>query len=128
MFNIYLLQSIQPVLFTAVLSVLAAFAVHEAGHCFAARLFSEKLAFRFAWGRLFGKIPIPRYVWDMPEELTLSQKKLVALSGFGVELLAAIPCSCVGLWEYPIVAVLHLVLYSFYAGENNDLRWLSAEE
>lgn len=108
--------------------ILLACLTHELGHYLTARLFKARLTFRFSWGKLFGKIPIPRYVWDMPEELTLKQKKLVALSGFGVELLAAIPCACIDFWEYPVVAALHLVLYSFYAGENNDLRWLSAEE
>ena len=115
-------------MFLIVFAFVPAFLLHELAHYLTAKYFGTRLTFRFEWGKLFGKIPIPRYVWDMPEELTLKQKKLVALSGFGVELLAAIPCSCVGLWEYPIVAVLHLVLYSFYAGENNDLRWLSAGE
>lgn len=108
----------------AALSVLAAFAVHEAGHCLAARLFGEKLAFRFAFGRLFGKIPIPRIIWDMPESLTARQKKIVALAGFGLELLAALSCALKGFWIYPAAAALHLALYGFYAGENNDFRWV----
>ena len=108
----------------AALSVLAAFAVHEAGHCLAARLFGEKLAFRFALGRLFGKIPIPRIIWDMPESLTARQKKIVALAGFGLELLAALPCALKGFWIYPAAAALHLALYPLYAGENNDFRWV----
>lgn len=108
----------------AALSVLAAFAVHEAGHCLAARLFGEKLAFRFALGRLFGKIPIPRFIWDMPESLTARQKKIVALAGFGLELLAAPLLVVVGLELYTAVALVHLVLYPMYAGEANDFKWL----
>ena len=109
----------------AALSVLAAFAVHEAGHCLAARLFGEKLAFRFAWGRLFGKIPIPRFIWDMPESLTARQKKIVALAGFGLELLTA-PCLFLaGLELYAVVALAHLALYPMYAGEVNDFKWMN---
>ena len=68
---------------------------------------------------------MPRFTWDMPEGLTDRQKKAVALSGFGLELLAA-PCLFLaGLELYAVVALAHLALYPMYAGEVNDFKWMN---
>lgn len=111
-------------MFLIAASIVAALFLHEFGHYTAALCFGQELAFRFAWGKLFGKIPVPRFVWDMPEELSAAQKKVVALAGFGLELFAAVLCAICGLWAYSAVALAHLVLYSRYAGEASDFKWL----
>lgn len=98
---------------------------HELGHFLTAWFFGQRLTLRFSWGKLFGKIPIPRFTWDMPEALTDKQKKIVALAGFGLELLAA-PCLFLaGLELYAVVALAHLALYPMYAGEVNDFKWMN---
>ncbi len=107
------------VLISAVLACL----VHEAGHYFTALSFGERIVFRFAWGKLWGKVPIPRGVWYMPESFSLRQKKITALAGFGAEFLAAPFFYAVGLEAYIFVALLHLILYRFYAGEASDFQW-----
>lgn len=108
----------------AVLSTFAAFVIHEAGHFLAVRCFGEKLSFRFAWGKLFGKIPVPRFTWNMPEALTDKQKKIVASAGFVLELSMTPLLVVMGLELYAVVALAHLVLYPMYAGEANDFKWL----
>ena len=107
-------------------NALLALLIHELGHYLIALYFGEQLAFRFELSKLFGKIPIPRFIWTMPEGLTNMQKKAVALAGFGTELTAIVPCVLMGFWEYAVVAGTHLVLYNWYAGENNDFKWLNA--
>lgn len=105
--------------------ILLACLTHELGHYLTARLFKARLTFRFSWGKLFGKIPVPRFTWDMPEGLTDRQKKIVALSGFGLELLAAPLLFAAGIEIYTEVALAHLALYPLYAGEANDFKWLN---
>ncbi|MCC8056449.1 hypothetical protein [Cloacibacillus sp.] len=108
------------VLISAVLACL----MHEAGHYFTALCFGERIVFRFAWGKLWGKVSIPRGVWYMPEGFSVRHKKITAVAGFGAEFLAAPIFYAVGLWAYIIVALLHLILYRFYAGEASDFKWL----
>ena len=103
---------ISMILFAA--AVMAAFLIHEAAHYLTARLYGHKLVFRRQG---------IRYVWDMPEDTPVRQR-LIALSGFGAEILAVPIFYCAGLWAYPYVAVVHLAAYSFYAGDYSDFRWL----
>lgn len=106
------------------ISLAAALIIHEAGHYIAALCFGRRLDFRFSWGKLFGKIPIPRFVWEMPEGLTDKQKKITALAGFGLETAAGVLLFALGFRELLPVAAAHLALYRFYAGEDNDFKWL----
>lgn len=106
------------------LSIPLAALIHEGAHCLTMRCFGKRLTFRFSWGKLFGKTPIPRYVWDMPEELTDKQKKITALAGFGLETAAGVLLFALGFRELLPVAAAHLALYRFYAGEDNDFKWL----
>lgn len=109
-----------------ILAVITAMFFHEGGHYLAARCFGKRLKFRFAWGWLAGKIPVPRFTWSMPI-LTRSKQRVIALSGFGMEFVfipifyALLP----SFWPwYAAVAGLHLGLYRFYAGADSDFKWL----
>ena len=64
-----------------------------------------------------------RLIWDMPED-TPKHQRLIALSGFGTEILFAPLLYLAGLWLYPWVVAVHLIAYPFYAGEANDWKWL----
>lgn len=105
--------------------------VHEFGHFLMAKLHGHTIRFRFARGTIPKlKIVVPRFIWYMPEGLSPFNKKLVALAGFGLEFLFTIP-----LWFfkpfgaiYLTVAMLHLISYPFYAGENSDFQWLKKEK
>lgn len=105
-------------------AVMAAFLMHEAGHFLGALYFGYVLKFKFTWGALF-KIWVPRLIWTMPAALTDCQKRLVALAGFGFEIIT-IPIFyiLVDLRLYPFVVLLHLIVYQFYAGTDNDFKWL----
>jgi len=101
-------------MFSLLLSVVLAFLIHESAHYLTARLCGHKLVFRRQG---------IRYIWDMPEDIPKRQK-LIALSGFGAEIVFAPLLYFVGLWAYPFVVVGHLVGYRFYAGDYSDFRWL----
>ena len=105
-----------------IISILAACLIHEAGHYFTVLCFGGRIVFRFAWGKLWGKVPIPRGIWYMPEGFSLRQKKITALAGFGAEFFAAPIFYVVGLEAYIFVVLLHLILYRFYAGEASDFQ------
>ena len=98
--------------------------IHEGGHYLAALWFGHRLKFRFAWGR-FG---VPRFVWDMPHffPTEMWKAKVIAAAGFGAELFAAVVLLAAwhefGRW-YAGVAVAHLAVYRWYAGETSDFRW-----
>ena len=98
---------------------------HEAGHFLVALAFGQRIKFRFEWGKLFGKVPIPRGVWDMPE-MEKWKQQLVAAAGFGLEFAVGAALLFTG-WDfapfYAGVAVVHLVAYKFYAGEASDFKW-----
>ena len=106
-----------------ILAILLVFFVHEGGHWMAARLFGKRLKFRFAWGRFY----VPRLVWNMPY-LPKGKQRIIAVAGFGLEflvagvLLASFPHGF-GRWVAS-VALAHLVLYQFYAGQESDFKWL----
>lgn len=68
------------------LSVVFAVIIHELGHYAAALCYGERLKFTFTWGRLFGRIPIPRWIWHMPTRLSLCDKRIIAGAGFGFRL------------------------------------------
>ena len=63
-----------------------------------------------------------RFTLDMPNDTTQHQR-LIALSGFGAEILFAPLLYLAGLWLYPLVVAAHLCAYPFYAGDYNDFRW-----
>jgi len=97
--------------------------VHELGHFLVAMWFGYGIKFRFAFGNLFG-LPIPRGIWDMPDEASGHERIKIALAGFGFEMLIAlliIPF----FWQPAAAAVIHFLLYQFYAGEDSDFKWLA---
>lgn len=112
---------------TILISAVLACLIHEAGHYFTARFFGEWISFRFAWGWLWGKVPIPRFIWYMPAAFTARQKMITGLAGFGAEFLAAPIFIAAGLWPYAVIALAHFALYGFYAGEASDFKWLKRE-
>jgi hypothetical protein len=96
------------------LSVAIAGLIHEMGHYTAALIFGYRLSF---------KRHGVRFVWDMPQEADLGQQRVIALAGFGAEIIAALLIGWL-LPLYPIVTVVHLLSYRFYSGDYNDFRWL----
>ena len=64
------------VLISAVLACL----VHEAGHYFTALSFGERIVFRFAWGKLWGKVPITAARMVYAGEFFAAAKKDYSLS------------------------------------------------
>ena len=61
------------------------------------------------------------------------KQRIIALSGFGAELSAALLFCVFGCFSEPlfelgmyfaVVALLHFGLYRFYAGESSDFKWL----
>jgi hypothetical protein len=96
------------------LSVAIAGLIHELGHYLVALTFGHHLVFRRQG---------IRWIWDMPED-TEAHQRLIALSGFGTEILFAPLLYFAGLWLYPWVVAVHLMAYPFYAGESNDFKWL----
>jgi hypothetical protein len=99
--------------------VLLCGAVHEAGHWIVARLMGYSIQFRRSGFR---------FIWNMPVEATPRQKRIIAISGFGLELLAVIPVIALnpnyGLL-YQMVADAHFIAYTFYAGDYNDFQFLT---
>ena len=96
------------------LSLIFAGLIHELGHYLVALTFGHHLVFRRQG---------LRYIWDMPND-TEAHQRLIALSGFGAEILFAPLLYLAGLSLYPIVVSAHLLAYPFYAGESNDFKWL----
>ena len=113
----------QIILLNIVLAGLAACVTHEGGHYVTALAFGRKLTYRFAWGRLFGIVPVPRWVWFMPDMASWKQK-VVAAAGFGVEFIAAGSAAALGWMWLLLAASLHLLAYPLYAGESSDFKWL----
>lgn len=113
-------------LFFIVIAIFLACIVHEAGHYFTALFYGRRIKFSFSFSMLFNTIPIPRFIWYMPDDLTDSQKRMVAMNGFLVEFLSVIVLTLIfSFTEYLFVFVLHIFLYKYYAGENSDFRWLN---
>ena len=97
-----------------IFSIILAFFIHESAHYLTARLCGHRLTFRRQG---------LRFIWDMPED-TKQHQRLIALSGFGAEIVFAPLLYFVGLTIYPWVVLTHLMVYSFYAGDYSDFRWL----
>lgn len=111
------------ILLNVVLAGILACIIHEGGHYVAALCFGEKLMFRFEWERLFGVVPVPRWVWTMPDIAEWKQR-VVAVAGFGTEFLAAGVCVALDWLWLLLVASCHIVAYPAYAGESSDFKWL----
>ena len=107
-------------------AILICFVTHEGGHWVAAFFYGHRITFRFQWGLLFGVIPIPRYVWYMPNT-DKGKQAIIAAAGFLTEINAAllllifVPSFGVYCGTF---ALVHLILYKFYAGEDSDFKWI----
>lgn len=97
--------------------------VHELGHFLTAMWFGYRIKFRLAFGNLFG-LPIPRGIWDMPDGASGQERIKIALAGFGFEMLIALLIFPF-FWQMAAVAVIHFLLYRWYAGEDSDFKWLA---
>jgi len=107
----------------ALLLVALAAIIHETGHWLAARCYGRAIKFRFTWSKLW-RLPVPRFIWDMPTGLTPTQKRVIALSGFGAEITAGIPFMLCSWWMYAVIVAVHLITYPLYAGEYSDFKWV----
>ena len=96
------------------ISLILAPLIHELGHYLAALYYGHNLVFRRQG---------IRFIWDMPND-TPKHQRLMALSGFGLEVLFIPILFFAGLTLYPYVVILHLIAYPFYAGEANDFKWI----
>ena len=90
------------------LAGIAACLTHEGGHYLAALCFGKRIMFRFEWGKLFGVVPVPRWVWGMPP-IWEWQQRIVALAGFGVEFLCAGIAVALGWLWLLMVASCHIM-------------------
>ena len=97
-----------------IIALALAGAIHELGHYLTALTFGHHLVFRRQG---------IRFIWDMPND-TPQHQRLIALSGFGAEIVFAPLLYFAGLTLYPWVVVAHLMAYPFYAGECSDFQWL----
>jgi len=96
------------------ISLILAPLIHELGHYLTALTLGHHIVFRRQG---------IRWIWEMPND-TLKHQRLIAISGFGAEILAAPLLYLAGLTLYPLVVVAHLCAYPFYAGEYSDFQWL----
>ena len=95
------------------LSVVLAGLIHELGHYLTALTFGHHLVFcRQGF----------RFIWDMPND-TPQHQRLIALAGFGLEIMFCPLLYFAGLTLYPWVVAAHLCAYPFYAGDYNDFGW-----
>lgn len=111
------------ILLNVILVGILACLTHEGGHYLAALAFGERLKFHFEWGRLFGIVPVPRWVWTMPSMAEWKQR-VVAVAGFGTEFAVAGVCVALGWLWLLLVASVHIIAYPFYAGDSSDFKWL----
>lgn len=108
--------------------------IHEGGHMMVAKLYKRKINFKLQFGKLFKIIPVPRGVWQMPDDLPFSSQRNIAIAGFLSEFLMliallAIPdCRVLFAPYYGIVAVAHILLYKHYAGESSDFKWFKKKK
>ena len=98
----------------AVVVIILTGAIHELGHYLTALTFGHHLVFRRQGFR---------FIWDMPND-TPQHQRLIALAGFGLELMLCPLLYLAGLTLYPWVVFTHLCAYPFYAGESSDFQWL----
>ena len=81
------------ILLNVILAGIFACLAHEGGHWLTALAFGRRLNFRFVWGRLFSVVPVPRWVWYMPDMAEWKQR-VVAVAGFGTLPLPWAGCGC----------------------------------
>jgi len=118
------LMIIIEILFNFIIATLLCAVAHEGGHYLVAKCFGKTINFKLDITKLFGWIPVPRGVWYMPEDLSRNKQKVVALSGFGMELIVSSLLWFAGWYYAYIVWFFHIGLYPFYAGEANDFKFL----
>lgn len=108
--------------------------IHEGGHMMMAMVFKRRIHFKFQFGMLFKFIPIPRGVWQMPNDISSIKQKAIAIAGFLSEflmllMLLSIPrCRIEFAPYYAIVSIAHIMLYKYYAGEASDFKWLTRKK
>lgn len=108
----------------AVLAMVLTPVVHEAGHWAAARCLGHKLHWYFRKGKI-GPLPIPRFLWDMPDGSSKEHRRAVAQSGFLAEFVWGVFClllSPLGLLPMA-VGLIHFALYPWYTGDWSDFKW-----
>lgn len=104
------------------LAFLICMTAHELGHWLVARFYGYSIKFKFQLSRLCG-IPVPRGVWEMPAQADGEQQITIALAGFQCEIIVAL-ILLPFLWQAAAVAILHFLVYKYYAGENNDFNFV----
>jgi len=115
---------VKDIILSLVFAIVTGFLCHEGGHYATAKIFGKTISFHFEWGYLFGKIPVPRGIWTMPD-MEKWKQKIVALAGFTVEfIVAAIFAFVLGFYMVLALAVAHLILYPLYSGDASDFKWL----
>ena len=97
-----------------IINLILAGLIHELGHYLTALFLGHNITFRRQG---------IRFIWGMPND-TPQHQRLIALSGFGLEVLFIPILFFTGLTLYPYVVILHLIAYPFYAGEANDFKWI----
>lgn len=97
---------------------IAPFIVHELAHFVSSILVGKQIKFRFSFGKLFGVIPLPRYIWDHPANISKGKLRFICQSGFVLELglILFLPL------HYQVMALLHFVMYPWYSGEVTDFN------
>jgi hypothetical protein len=121
-----ILEDTITILIKFILAIVLAGFFHEGGHWLAAKHCNQDIHFFFEWKFLFDKIPIPTFTWYMPNDLNKSQKKLIAMAGFGTELFMIIVLILIfgiHFWEYVVTVLTHMILYRFYVKESSDFKW-----
>ena len=116
-------------LFNFIIAAILCCLFHEGSHFLMAKLFGETIYFEFYIGYLFNVIPIPRGIWEMPIKFSSFEKKVVAAAGFSGEFLFFIPIYLLlsnFAMYYIITAIVHILAYSFYAGDASDFQWFKS--
>ena len=113
-------------LFELIMAVILAMFIHEFGHTIVCKFYTGNfLDFYYTEGDLWG-IKIPRFIWSMPK-IEYYKQRNIAAAGFIFEFIPMI-CTVFSMksfWIiYAVVVTLHYVAYPYYAGENNDFKWI----
>lgn len=108
-------------------SAVVCMVAHEGGHYLCAKVFGQTISFKFKVSYLWGKCPVPRFTWVMPD-IEPRKQKAIALCGFALEFIVAGLCLVVGFSQAAVIAFLHIFLYKYYAGEESDFNWLKKDD
>ena len=115
------------VIINIIISGVMACVFHETGHYLVCKMLTGiPLEFKFQWGYLFDKIPVPRFVWYMPKT-EYRKQRAIAAAGFITEAIICIPLLFAHnmiSWIYPAIVTIHYFAYPYYAGDASDLNWL----